>query len=185
MNNPYSAPGAALSDVPSEAGTYQPRMFAWKGRIGRLRYLAYLCGITLLTMPLMGIVMALLMPLVASGAKSPALVSGVTMLLYIPLIVLGFALARRRFNDVNRSGWLALLLIVPFVNVLTSLYLVFAAGSDGANDYGPPPSANTAWVKVGALVLPLIFITGILAAVAIPAYQTYQQKATAGASGKF
>ena len=178
MNNPYMAPGATLSGLPSGEATYQPKVWAWKGRIGRLRYLAYLFAISIINMVPVTILMGLLG---ASGALKGSMdaIAGISVLLYLPLLVFSFVLAKRRFNDTNRSGWLALLLWIPLVNFFVSLYLIFAAGTDGANDYGPAPAPNSTIVKAVGFLFPVIFVVGVLAAVAIPAYHDYVQKARA------
>ena len=55
--NPYSAPDAELGGGDSD--TYDPSIFSFAGRIGRLRYLAYGVGIIFLLMlvmiPLVGV----------------------------------------------------------------------------------------------------------------------------------
>jgi uncharacterized membrane protein YhaH (DUF805 family) len=53
------------------------------------------------------------------------------------LISLPFALvaAIRRSHDLGRSGWFALICLIPFVG----WYLVFKPGSIEPNKYGPPP----------------------------------------------
>ena len=108
--NPYSAPGAALSGTASGQDTYEPRLWAWRGRIGRLRYLAYLFIVSLVNMLPVTILMGVLG---ATGAltSSPEAVVAISTLLYLPLLVFSFVLAKRRFNDVNRSGWFSLLLL--------------------------------------------------------------------------
>ena len=44
-----------------------------------------------------------------------------------------------RFHDLNYSGWFALLLFIPYVDLLVGLYVIFASGTDGPNKYGPDP----------------------------------------------
>jgi len=78
--------------------------------------------------------------------------------------------AKRRLNDLNRSGWWFLLFIIPLVNLLLAIYLVLFPGTDGDNNYGHAPVANTLGVKILAWMLPLVFILGILAAIAVPQY---------------
>jgi len=73
----------------------------------------------------------------------------------------------------NTSGWVALLVLIPFVNLL--FWLI--PGTDGPNRFGAPPPPNTTGTIVLALILPLVFVVGIVAVVAIPAYQTYAQRA--------
>ena len=48
-------------------------------------------------------------------------------------------LAIRRFHDLDRCGFWALLLFIPLVNFIVSLYLLFARGTVGPNSYGEDP----------------------------------------------
>jgi len=50
---------------------------------------------------------------------------------------LHLALSAKRFHDLGRSGWFVLILLVPILGTLVWLYLLFARGEDGDNDYGP------------------------------------------------
>ena len=45
----------------------------------------------------------------------------------------------KRLHDVNLSGWFALLILIPTVNLFFFLYLLFAGGTVGANKYGYDP----------------------------------------------
>ncbi len=45
----------------------------------------------------------------------------------------------QRIHDLGKSGWFALLLLVPVVNIVFLLYLLFAEGEHGPNAYGPDP----------------------------------------------
>lgn len=47
----------------------------------------------------------------------------------------------RRIHDVNRSGFWLLLLLVPIVSFFFGLYLQFAPGTKGVNQYGEPESS--------------------------------------------
>lgn len=49
------------------------------------------------------------------------------------------ALAVRRLHDRGRSGWLYLLLMVPFANLWIFIEILFLRGKDGDNVYGPDP----------------------------------------------
>ena len=68
---------------------------------------------------------------------------------------------------------------MPYLNVLVLLFLVFMPGTDGFNDYGVPARPPTTRVKVLALLVPigLVVLIGILAAIALPAYQNYIDRA--------
>lgn len=45
----------------------------------------------------------------------------------------------RRLHDLDKSGWFALLLCVPVVNILFSLYTLCFKGTEGPNRFGPDP----------------------------------------------
>ena len=52
-----------------------------------------------------------------------------------------FSLAQgvKRLHDLDKSGWLILLMFVPIVNALFGLYMLFADGTVGPNPYGADP----------------------------------------------
>lgn len=177
MNNPYNAPTADLSALKEGSATYQPKVFAMDGRIGRLRYLAYaMCVgmlVTFAALLVAGVIIAMIKP----GETGVMLVIGIA---YIPPVVISFVMAIRRLNDMNKSGWLSLLSLVPLVNLGFALWLLFGRGDESTNQYGPPPCANSNGV-VAACFAPIILVAlfGILAAIAIPVYQDYVNKAKA------
>lgn len=176
-SNPYQTPAA--SEGIDNLQSYKPEIFSTKGRIGRLRYLAYSMIYNIIIMFVIGILSAIMVPVLASGgdpAGSAVFVSALMMLIYVPAIAIFFIVARRRLHDLNRSGWLSLLIFVPLLNMLFGLYLLFWPGSPEANDYGPAPEANSALEIIIGLAAP-IAISAMLAAVAIPAYQGYIDKA--------
>lgn len=175
MNNPYSATQTVSDANQMEDDTYEPRLFTWNGRIGRLRYLSYGVAVYLLIAFFGGILSALVMPMLG-GAGESAIIA-VLALIYIPVLVAMMNLARRRMHDFNASGWLLLLFLVPLVNAILTFVLLIVPGSAGRNNFGPRPSANPWWAWLG-LLFPFLFV-GIIAAVAIPAYQTYVAKAKA------
>jgi uncharacterized membrane protein YhaH (DUF805 family) len=178
LDNIYSAPAADMTANVASDETYTPQFLSIHGRIGRLRVIAYPMGATLLFMVAAAILGALGM------ALSKTLVNVLIVLLYIPMIAISFVFTIRRLNDLNKSGWLSLVMLIPLVNFFFGLYLWCAPGTPGPNDYGPAPGPNTRAVVAGALVLPIIMIIGILAAVSIPAYQDYVHRAKAAESQK-
>lgn len=76
-----------------------------------------------------------------SSSKSGNLAEAFLISLVVILIigVSSLSLSVRRCHDLNQSGWLALVSLIPFINVLFSIYLMFAKGTDGDNLYGPDP----------------------------------------------
>lgn len=91
--------------------------------------------------------------------------------------LVGYALLTiKRVHDFNQSGWLALLLGLPLINIA----LWFIPGTDGENEYGAPTEKNKIGEVALAILLPLL-ITGALLYFAVPAYQQYVERARANA----
>jgi len=158
--NPYQAPAAAVADAGEQFG--EVRLFAVSGRIGRARYIAYSIGLYVL---LTAVAMA--------GAFLGTAGAVVMATAYLGMLVLMFMLTIQRSHDFNASGWMALLMLIPLVNLL---FLV-VPGTDGENRFGLKTPPNTVGVLVAAWLLPLFFVVGIVAAIAIPAYDTYTKRA--------
>lgn len=94
-----------------------------------------------------------------------------------PMIYFSFIFSIRRLHDRNQTGWLSLVMIIPFINFLFFIYLSCAKGDENTNNYGSP-RITQGWEKVLAwiyiIILPLCILA--IAASAIPAYQNYIQK---------
>ena len=180
MNNPYRAPNAALADMPNIVSdeTYEPAMFSTEGRIGRLRYLTYSFLVTLTVAALAGALAGVGAALLGrgNGAMSGTLVIVMGLVIYIPVLIVSFTMMKRRLNDLNHTGWLSLLMLVPFLNILMAFYLMLWPGSKGGNSYGPKPGKNSWAMIIFGLILPMLLI-GILAAAAIPEFQKYVARA--------
>lgn len=57
------------------------------------------------------------------------------------VLIPGVAVLIRRLHDTDRSGWWALLMAVPFAN-LVLLAFMFFDGTQGANRFGENPKGN-------------------------------------------
>ena len=169
--NPYITPDASLDNEQDEL--YQPKIFSFNGRIGRLRYLAYGIGISF-------ILMLVMMPILGGTMFAGGMVGGeaaiggmalIAMIFFwVATLVFSVMFGKRRLNDLNRSGWWFLLFIVPIANLFMAIYVIFFPGAEDSNNFGPAPVANTLGVKIIAWILPAVFVAGIVAAIAIPAY---------------
>jgi len=166
--NPYQSPAADVSALPNH-GYDESNPFSSKGRFGRMSYLAW--GM-LLALPLWIVSAIIGVKAGLSGAGTPPTIQPVFVIMEILYIFPMIMFAIRRLHDFDASGWWALLLIVPFVNALLGLVLLFRSGSEGSNRFGHP-RLTRGWEKVmgsigiGFLILAVI---GIIAAIAIPAY---------------
>lgn len=81
----------------------------------------------------------------------------------------------QRAHDFNTTGWLSILVLIPLVNLI----FWFIPGTGGENRFGLPTPPNRTSTVVVALIIPIVAAVGILAAIAIPAYQQYVQRAKA------
>ena len=165
--NPYSAPDAALDT--GQDVLYQPKIFSFSGRIGRMRYLAYGIGLYIL-------LMAAMIPLggmaASMGGEAGMSMLGMVMigLFYIAIFAISIMFAKRRLNDLNRSGWWFLVFLIPIVNLLMTIYILFFPGSDGDNNFGPAPTSNSVGVLILGWMMPVFFIVGIGAAILLPQF---------------
>lgn len=166
--NPYAPPQAHVADRYEDDAAVQPvRTWSPSGRIGRLRYLAHMIVAYL----------AILVPVFIGG-----FLQGMGMELIGTLLTAAFGIAYlwffivktiQRSHDMNWSGWTVILSLIPIVNLI---WLV-GSGTKGSNRYGAPPPPNTLGVKILGLAFPVIAIVGIVAAIALPAYQAYAKRA--------
>jgi uncharacterized membrane protein YhaH (DUF805 family) len=163
--NPYNAPDAELSHGGDD--TYTPSIISFNGRIGRLRYLAYGMG-TYILMMLVMIPLAGTSAILGGGESMSAIGMLLMAVVYIAMLVAGIAFAKRRLNDLNRSGWWFLLVFVPIANLLLTIYLIFFPGTDGSNNWGPAPGPNSIGVLILGWSMPVLMVLGIVAAIAVP-----------------
>jgi uncharacterized membrane protein YhaH (DUF805 family) len=178
-NNPYAAPRAQVADVAEDAATQPVRFWPPKGRLGRLRYVAYGLAIWLGVSLLSGVLVGLLAVSSSSGGEFFAWLPAV---LGVTIIALTFPLTIQRLHDLNWNGWLSVLMFVPFLNMIFGLILVFVPGTKGTNRYGALPPPNSGVLKLLVSLLLGLMVLGIAAAIALPAYSDYTQRARAAQS---
>lgn len=106
-------------------------IFSFDGRISRSTYWAVLIPLFLLSF--------LLQIGVATSAYGIGFGGIAGLLLIIPAMWVALATYAKRWQDLNKSGWMSLTLFIPFVNLLIFLYLGLAPGTSGYNIYGADP----------------------------------------------
>ncbi|VXB52904.1 conserved membrane hypothetical protein [Pseudomonas sp. 8AS] len=166
--SPYSTPKAQVAEPQPEFG--ELRVFSVTGRIGRVRYLGWSMAMAFAAMGV-GLLAAL------GSAISPAIGIILVIALAIGAIVVGVQIGVQRLHDIGWSGWLLLLNLVPVVGGVFSLIMLLVPGTTAANRYGPPPPPNSTGVKLLAWSWLAVFVLGILAAIAVPSYQGYLERA--------
>ena len=165
---PYSPPKAEVGEAMPEYG--ELKVFTVNGRIGRVRYLGWSMAMILIGIVAYGIAAGLM-------AVSPVL-GGILMIpVAIAAVTVSVMIGVQRLHDIGWSGWLWLLNFVPVVGSVFALLMLVVPGSQGANRYGSPPPPNSGGVIALAWSGLLVPILGILAAIAIPTYQEYVDRA--------
>jgi uncharacterized membrane protein YhaH (DUF805 family) len=168
--NRFAPPATAVADVGSDA--VQPvRLWPPRGRIGRLRFLAY--GLALYVIFVVGAFAWGFAS--AMVGKDSALMNALAMLGFLVYLFAAFVLIVQRSHDMNMSGWWSIAALVPIVGLLW----VFKGGTPGTNRWGAPPPPNGIAVTIFGLLLPVVVVIGIVAAVALPAYQVSATRAGA------
>ncbi len=170
--SPYNPPQTELLGDQEAFGSI--KIMSAKGRIGRLRYIAYTLGITFAVY----LVMAAL-----SGVAGMSLSQELAGLFLVGIFVLGYGvmlfvnvlLTIQRCHDFNVTGWLSLILLIPLV----PLIFWIIPGTEGVNRFGPQPPPNKGAAVTIVIILLLVAVIGVLAAIAIPAYQEYVARAAA------
>lgn len=165
--NQYAPPVADVADMSTTTEVAELKLFSARGRIGRLRYLAYSSGASFIY----NVVVAGFM----IAAPDTALGTAATVLAVVAVLWFNVLTGIKRCHDMGISGWWSLTLILPVI----VLAWIFWPGDRGPNRFGPPPPPNTLGVRLLGLILPAVFFVGILAAVAIPQYKAYTDKARA------
>lgn len=159
--SPYAPPRAAVGDDLPEYSSLN--VFTIHGRIGRLRYLAWILVLSVAMLVASGII-ATASFAVATASPTLGIILGSLLgfALFIVLTVVSVQIGVQRLHDLGWSGWLYLLNLVPLVNSIFPLLLLVLPGNPGANQYGAPPPRNSTAVKVLASLwlafIPLMLI---------------------------
>lgn len=114
--------------------------FSFQGRIRRIEY--FLSGLV------GGIVSTIIFcasigtSLVGAANNSGGSIGIGVIISFIAIIgVFWFMLAQyaKRLHDLNKSAWFLLILLIPLVNFIFALYMLFADGTVGSNRFGDDP----------------------------------------------
>lgn len=108
--------------------------FSFKGRTSRKEYWT-----TMILYDLLCIVLGAFTGSVLSGTVSDSALITIAVVIWLIIAVIGFWLmlsqGAKRCHDLGHSGWWQL---IP----VCILWILFAAGNAGENDYGPDPKGD-------------------------------------------
>lgn len=163
--NPYATPKSDTSvQTPEQYGN--AKLFARHGRIGRMRYFVYSAFATFL-MYFFGIGLAIAIPAMqdagmAMGSAVTTALGVIAVILFVVFFLLSLTLTRRRLNDMNLTGWLLIIMLIPYLNILFALVLLVAPGTTYSNNYGLPPPPNNTALKIATAIIIGLPLIGIL-----------------------
>lgn len=149
------------------------KLYEADGRFGRASFIAwsfiiflisFVCFVTLIAVYWSNLYQIFNLPsydnyesiLLIQEAIAP--INAFTSLINFVYLYFLFVFSIKRLHDLNRSGWMSLLNMLPFVNLFFAIWLSVAEGTKGKNDFGYPrvtqPWEYTlAWVSVIVMIL--------------------------------
>lgn len=150
--------------------TPQPPIWSLKGRFGRFNYLAWSILFGLIYFATV-IILAIVTPMSLEDLDTDTYLTNffsfgnfLNLVWFIPFLLFSI----KRFHDRNQSGWWCILLLIPIVNIVAGLYLIFAPGALHSNKYGYKRETKTwesifAWIYIvlAAFILLTLFFTGL------------------------
>ena len=104
------------------------KLFNADGRIGRKDWIIWIVGIAII----FGIIAWLL------GDRAQWVQGALSIIAGIAGIFMGI----KRLHDLDKTGWLYLLGLVPIVNFFFWIYLIVWKGTEGDNRFGAPNSGS-------------------------------------------
>lgn len=159
--NPFETQTSTSQPHPASFTPNKDNPFSPKGRFGRLSYLAWLFIISMLYTCVLFIIAGLaVVALMQTGSQNPAallesnlgyFVIFLAVAVVIAFTVVNICIAIRRIHDLNKSGWLWLLFLIPLVNIFFGIYVMCAKGTEGNNNYGPQRQTEQTEKLLGSL----------------------------------
>ncbi len=174
--SPYSIPKANIKSNLNEK-TYYPTFFSLKGRLGRLRFVAYSFSSFLVLLIFLFIVMGLYFNYWNNNINySEQIFTEIVLFTFYLFLLTGVVIfSVRRLNDINLSGVFSIIYLATSVaiyfdvlanlsltlSLLLSIFLLLKTGNPKVNQYGPVASENTLSIKILGLILPTTIIVVI------------------------
>ena len=120
----------------------------FQGRSRRMEYWMFILGITILAV--LALVPFFLFDVPRGGiepgtgsADNPITGASIGLviivLFYLAIFIPSIAVQVRRFHDQDKSGWLILLNLIPYIGGLIVLVFMCLEGTRGPNRFGPDP----------------------------------------------
>ena len=120
----------------------------FQGRSRRKEYWMFLLAVIILyTVFMVPLMLGGFSTAMAGQQSTPGLLYfvgfGVMGILVLALLVPSIAVQVRRFHDQDRSGWMVLIGLIPYVGGIIVLVFMCLEGTRGPNRFGPDPKDPT------------------------------------------
>jgi len=123
--------------------TKKDMLFRVEGRANRAQYWGYGVLVPLLFMLIVGVMVAILLPLLDETTLSETILTTVAIVtgiigftIFVLVIWISIAVGVKRFHDMNQSGWLYALAFIPYLGTIVVIVIGIIQGTDGENQYG-------------------------------------------------
>ena len=114
---------------------FEEKYLTFEGRLNRKPYiLRQLC--LLGSVIVIAFLTAFILALMGSAEDD---IQIIIQIVIIPAMYSFPLLTIRRLHDLDKSGWLYLIMLVPIINLIFLVYLLFVKGTVGSNRYGSDP----------------------------------------------
>ncbi|HVZ29108.1 MAG TPA: DUF805 domain-containing protein [Asticcacaulis sp.] len=123
-------------------GNWQSMLFSANGRIRRSQYWLWAIGASIVIGIIMQVAMMVLgvQQAMMTTGQIPATFWIVYLVVLIPAFWIGINLQIKRWHDRDKSGWWALICLIPIIGGLWVLIECgFLDGTQGPNKFGPSP----------------------------------------------
>lgn len=113
------------------------------GRLNRLRFVGFGLMAPLLYLVFSSFIFAFILKVFLEGYVSPFVPMQIMLALSLFTIGIIFwifvCIGIKRLHDLDQTGWFLLVTVIPVVNLIFCLWLLFWPGTKGDNQYGPDP----------------------------------------------
>ena len=116
---------------------FKEKFLTTEGRLNRLKYFKYLV-FSILGFLIVDIALQVPVAIITGDAEG-TLTKAVNVVAQFCWFMIYLCLVIRRLHDLDRRDLFAFLVLIPFVNILFEIYLLFFKGTNGFNKYGPDP----------------------------------------------
>ena len=156
-----------LADINKRISTSSTEPFRLIRRIGRCQYVTF-CWMVL-ALEIAAILLPEYLPMLIGSALTIQQTMSVTLGFHALAILVAVYAMITRLHDMNRSGSLWLFAIIPIVNLMFMLWLMFGKGSKGPNAFGKQPDTPALLFRLLGLYLPVSLV--LVAAAGVWLYQ--------------